>query len=46
MLCNSSARGLGLIYGGRDIASPGIGCASNVTPIYIAEISPPATVIA
>lgn len=34
--------GLGLIYGGRVLAGIGVGGASNLTPIYISEISPPA----
>jgi MFS family permease len=34
--------GLGLIYGGRVLAGIGVGAASNLTPIYISEISPPA----
>lgn len=33
--------GLGLIYGGRFLAGIGVGAASNLTPIYISEISPP-----
>ncbi|KAF8533357.1 putative quinate permease [Trichophaea hybrida] len=42
MLGATASRGLGLIYGGRVIAGFGIGAASNLTPIYISEISPPA----
>lgn len=42
MLGASSSRGLTLIYVGRVIAGLGIGCASNLTPIYISEIAPPA----
>src|SRR5579859_8051588 len=43
LTCGANAeRGLSLIYGGRVIAGFGIGIASNLTPIYIAEISPPA----
>jgi sugar porter (SP) family MFS transporter len=43
MTCGANAaRGLGLIYGGRIIAGFGIGIASNLTPIYTAEIAPPA----
>ncbi|KAI5803690.1 general substrate transporter [Geopyxis carbonaria] len=42
MLGANAARGLGLIYGGRVIAGFGIGAASNLTPIYIAEVAPPA----
>ncbi|GAA6013345.1 hypothetical protein JCM10207_000862 [Rhodosporidiobolus poonsookiae] len=34
--------GLGPIYGGRVIAGFGIGAASNLTPLYISEIAPPA----
>ncbi|BGP19526.1 hypothetical protein JCM10213v2_007621 [Rhodosporidiobolus nylandii] len=33
---------LGPIYGGRVIAGFGIGAASNLTPLYISEIAPPA----
>lgn len=35
-------RGLGLIYGGRVLAGLGVGAGSNLTPIYISELSPPA----
>jgi sugar porter (SP) family MFS transporter len=43
LTCGANAeRGLSLIYGGRVIAGFGIGIASNLTPIYTAEISPPA----
>jgi MFS family permease len=42
MLGATGERGLGLLYGGRVIAGLGIGCASNLTPIYIAEVAPPA----
>ncbi|KAL9617403.1 MAG: hypothetical protein Q9160_007807 [Pyrenula sp. 1 TL-2023] len=42
MLGASAARGLGLIYAGRVLAGIGVGGASMVTPIYIAEIAPPA----
>jgi MFS family permease len=41
MLGASSARGLGLIHGDHVIAGLGIVCASNLTPTYIAGISPP-----
>lgn len=42
MLGTNHARGLGLLYGGRVIAGFGIGISSNLTPIYIAEVAPPA----
>jgi hypothetical protein len=37
MLGANGSRGLNLIYIGRVIAGMGIGCASNLTPIYISE---------
>lgn len=42
MLGANGARGLGLIYAGRALAGFGVGGASNLTPIYISELSPPA----
>jgi MFS family permease len=42
MLGTTGTRGLGLLYAGRVTAGLGIGAASNLTPIYIAEVSPPA----
>lgn len=42
MLGADGNRGLGLIYAGRVLAGVGVGAASNLTPIYISEISPPA----
>jgi sugar porter (SP) family MFS transporter len=42
MLGASRERGLGLIYGGRVLAGIGVGGTSNLSPIYISEISPPA----
>jgi sugar porter (SP) family MFS transporter len=42
MLGASGSRGLGLIYGGRVLAGIGVGAASNLSPIYCSEISPPA----
>ncbi|PBP20162.1 putative quinate permease [Diplocarpon rosae] len=39
--CNGE-RGLGLMYGGRVLAGIGVGGASNLSPIYISEIAPPA----
>ncbi|CCG84455.1 protein of unknown function [Taphrina deformans PYCC 5710] len=42
MLGVNGARGFGLLYGGRVLAGFGVGGASNLTPIYISEISPPA----
>ena len=42
MLGANASRGLGLIIGGRVLAGFGVGGASNMTPIYIAELAPPA----
>ncbi|GAA6030943.1 hypothetical protein JCM8097_008949 [Rhodosporidiobolus ruineniae] len=42
MLVAKASVGLGPIYGGRVIAGWGIGAASNLTPLYIAEIAPSA----
>ncbi|PBP15566.1 quinate permease [Diplocarpon rosae] len=42
MLGANGDRGLGLLYGGRVLAGIGVGGASNLTPIYISELSPPA----
>lgn len=42
MLGANASRGLGLIYGGRVLAGIGVGGASNLSPIYCSEISPPA----
>ncbi|KAF8906077.1 MFS quinate transporter QutD [Mucidula mucida] len=38
----SSSTGLGIIYGGRVVVGLAIGAASNLAPIYVAEIAPPA----
>ncbi|KAF2191392.1 general substrate transporter [Zopfia rhizophila CBS 207.26] len=42
MLGANRERGLGLIIGGRVLAGLGVGAASNMVPIYISELSPPA----
>jgi len=42
MLGANGARGTGLIIGGRVLAGFGVGGCSNMTPIYISELSPPA----
>lgn len=42
MLGANGDRGLGLIIGGRVLAGFGVGGCSNMTPIYISELSPPA----
>ncbi|GAA5998706.1 hypothetical protein JCM5350_001442, partial [Sporobolomyces pararoseus] len=42
MLAADGARGLAPIYSGRVVAGLGIGAASNLTPLYISEIAPPA----
>ncbi len=42
MLAASAERGLGPIMAGRVLAGVGVGGASNMVPIYISELSPPA----
>jgi MFS family permease len=42
MLAANGDRGLWPIYFGRVVAGMGVGAASNLTPIYVAEIAPPA----
>lgn len=42
MLGANGDRGLGLIYAGRVLAGLGVGAGSNITPIYISELAPPA----
>ena len=42
MLGANGHRGLGLIYAGRVLAGMGVGGTSNLSPIYISEIAPPA----
>ncbi|KAJ5098781.1 hypothetical protein N7532_005782 [Penicillium argentinense] len=42
MLGANGERGLGLLYAGRVLAGLGVGAGSNITPIYISELSPPA----
>ena len=42
MLGANAERGLGLIIGGRVLAGLGVGGASNMVPIYISELAPPA----
>ncbi|KAK6364436.1 hypothetical protein LTS17_012201 [Exophiala oligosperma] len=42
MLGTKTGSGLGYLYGGRVVAGLGIGGISNIIPIYLAEISPPA----
>ncbi|KAJ9128044.1 hypothetical protein QFC24_000335 [Naganishia onofrii] len=39
---SSEKTGLGIMYAGRAIVGWGVGVASNLTPVYVAEISPPA----
>ncbi|TDZ32199.1 putative quinate permease [Colletotrichum spinosum] len=38
----SSSLGLGILYAGRVFSGLGTGVASNIIPIYISELSPPA----
>lgn len=42
MLGANRERGLALMYVGRALAGIGVGGCSNIAPIYISEISPPA----
>lgn len=42
MLAANGDRGLGAMYAGRVLAGLGVGAGSNLTPIYISELSPPA----
>lgn len=42
MLAASEERGIAPIYIGRVIAGLGVGASTNVTPVYLAEIAPPA----
>ena len=41
LACNGD-KGLGLIIGGRVLGGFGVGGCSNMTPIYISELAPPA----
>ncbi|KAH8882186.1 general substrate transporter [Thozetella sp. PMI_491] len=38
----NSGNGLGILYAGRVLSGLGTGVASNIIPIYISELSPPA----
>lgn len=38
----NSNRGLGILYGGRVLSGLGTGIASNIIPIYLSELAPPA----
>lgn len=42
MLGVNASTGLGLLYGGRFLAGIGVGALSNLCPIYISELAPPA----
>ena len=42
MLVCTGATGLGLMYAGRTLVGMGVGGCSNLTPIYISEVAPPA----
>lgn len=42
MLGANGEQGLGIMYAGRVLAGIGVGSGSNLTPIYISELSPPA----
>jgi len=41
VLMTAAGGRLGMIYAGRGIAGLGIGSASLIIPVYIAEIAPP-----
>lgn len=38
----NTARGLGILYAGRVLSGLGTGVASNIIPIYLSELAPPA----
>ncbi|KAJ5175054.1 general substrate transporter [Penicillium canariense] len=38
----NSSRGLGILYAGRVLSGLGTGVASNIVPIYLSELAPPA----
>ncbi|PGG98642.1 hypothetical protein AJ79_08797 [Helicocarpus griseus UAMH5409] len=42
MLGTRGDRSFGILYAGRVLAGIGVGAGSNITPIYISELSPPA----
>lgn len=42
MLDAKGSTGLGVLYGGRVLAGIGVGALSNLCPIYISELAPPA----
>lgn len=42
MLGTTSERGFGILYAGRVLAGLGVGAGSNIVPMYISELSPPA----
>ena len=42
LMCGANgSRGDGLIFGGRALAGAGVGVASSLSPLYLAEIAPP-----
>ncbi|CAK7894274.1 high-affinity glucose transporter 1 [[Candida] anglica] len=42
MLASTATRNLGPIYAGRVLAGLAVGFSTNLTPVYLSEISPPA----
>ncbi|KAI5304504.1 hypothetical protein KEM56_006427 [Ascosphaera pollenicola] len=42
MLGTTAERGFGILYAGRVLAGLGVGAGSNIVPMYISELSPPA----